>query len=112
MTSFDADCDVHGSRRVNCDVNSTNGSPGSGKESTSFRRFPVEIRNMIYSNIIATEGPTTNLIAALRPDFLLYNEILEVLFREHTFVFSEQNHKTIASLPEDIRKRVTKVDLK
>jgi len=111
MTTFDAYTCVCSSELLDRNAG-TDIATGSRKESTSFRKFPVEIRNLIYSNIIAAEGPNANAIAAFRPDVLLHAEILEVLFREHTFVISLQNCRAIASFPENVMRRVTKIDLK
>ncbi|KAF4634188.1 hypothetical protein G7Y89_g3917 [Cudoniella acicularis] len=68
------------------------------KNVLTLRKFPVEIRKIIYSDVIADSGLTTGLIAAARPDSLLYGEVLETLFKEHVFVLSVGNQKTFSSL--------------
>ncbi|TVY57173.1 hypothetical protein LCER1_G002585 [Lachnellula cervina] len=78
----------------------------------SLHALPVEIRQMIYFNAIAKEGLATNLIAALRPDSLLYGEVLETLFAEHPFVLEQRNQEAVRSMPKSITQRVAKLVLK
>jgi hypothetical protein len=75
----------------------------------SLRIFPVEIRKMIYSHVIASEGVTTGLIAALRKDALLYGEILETLFRDHSFVLGRENLGEWRITSEAVLRRITKI---
>jgi len=67
-------------------------------KAVSYREPPIDIRKMTYSNAIAVGGLTTNLIAVLRRDYLLYSEVLESLFAEHEVVFSDENRKAISSM--------------
>lgn len=108
-------CGVHGSELRNCEVVDLDVAAKGVTQFTgvmTFRKFPVEIRRMIYENVIANEGLATNLIAALRPDWLLYNEVLEVLFQENVFVLSAKNLQAVTDLPKTVPKRVTKLYLK
>jgi len=109
-------CGVHESELRNCEVVSPSvlltKSVIQVKDAMTFRGFPAEIRKMIYSRVIANGGLATNLFAALRPDSLLYDEVLETLFQEHMFVLSEKNQQAVATLPEKTRKRIATLELK
>lgn len=107
-------CGVHESKFHNCEVvgGVLTESVVESKNFLTLPKFPVEIRKIIYSNVIATEGLTTGLIAALRPDSLLYGEILETFFQEHTFVLSDENQGVFKSASKTILQRITKIDLK
>lgn len=66
---------------------------------------------MIYSHAIASEGVVTGLIAALRKDGLLYGEILETLFREHSFVFGRENLGEWRGTSQSVLRRITNIFL-
>jgi hypothetical protein len=107
-------CGVHESKIHNCKVVAgvLTESVIESKYFLTLRTLPVEIRRAIYSNVIANDGLTTSLIAALRPDSLLYGEILETLFQEHAFVLSGENQEVFKSVSKTILQRITKIDLK
>ncbi|TVY36332.1 hypothetical protein LOCC1_G007918 [Lachnellula occidentalis] len=113
LTSTLINCGVHASELRACEV-----TEGFLTESViqskpvSLHALPVEIRRICYSYAIANEGLASNLMAALRPDSLLYGEVLETLFAEHTFVLERQNHEAVRSMPKRTTQRVTKLCLK
>jgi hypothetical protein len=78
---------------------------------SNLRDFPVEIRKMIYKDVIASDGVSAGLIAALRSEPILYGEILETLFREHRFVLSKQNLDAFGNTALTTLQRVTKIAL-
>ena len=65
----------------------------SSPPQTTLRKFPREIRDMIYNLVLSDswDGTTHSFIAALRPDHLLYTEALRVFYRTNTFSFTKQN---------------------
>lgn len=75
--SFFRDCGVHKAKLQNCEVTGGFLTESVARWSVSLHKFPVEIRRMIYSSAIAIDGLATRFVAALRPDAVLYGEILE-----------------------------------
>jgi len=61
--------------------------------SAGLRAFPAEIRDMIYdfSNVLSWTGKTPALIVALRGDQGLYREVLELFYRNNTFILHRAN---------------------
>jgi hypothetical protein len=59
----------------------------------TLRKFPPEIRDMIYKLTLAGEwnGKTSTFIIALRGDSELYHEALKVFYETNTFAFTERN---------------------
>lgn len=56
-----------------------------------FRRFPVEIRVLIFLKAIDWKGTTPPLVIALRGDPQLYREALEQLYKNNWFTYSWKN---------------------
>jgi hypothetical protein len=59
----------------------------------TLRKFPPEIRDMIYKLTLAGEwnAKTPTFIIALRGDSELYHEALKVFYETNTFAFTERN---------------------
>jgi hypothetical protein len=106
-------CGVSESELRNCGVfgGVLTESVVESKTTSNLRVFPVEIRKMVYEDVIAGDGALAGLIAALRPDPLLYSEVLEILFREHTFVLSCENRDALGYTPLTVLRRITKIFL-
>ncbi|TVY43247.1 hypothetical protein LCER1_G009020, partial [Lachnellula cervina] len=106
-------CGIHDSKLHNCKtVGGVKDSVVETKNTMNFRRFPTEIRNMIFSSAIQMDGLSTGLIAALRPDSLLYSEVLEAFYREHVFVLSHENQEVFRSALQARLQGITKIYLK
>jgi hypothetical protein len=67
---------------------------------------------MIYEDVLEEDQAALGLMAAFRPDSLLYGEILEMCFRKHTFVLSGENLEALKSTPDAVKRRITKISLK
>ncbi|TVY83822.1 hypothetical protein LSUE1_G001328 [Lachnellula suecica] len=104
-------CGIHESKLHECEVvdGVLTESVIVSKSAMELRKFPSEIRKIIFSNIVATNGVKTSMIAALRPDLLLYGEILESLFQEHFFILSPHNQDDWISISPSVLKRLTKL---
>ncbi|TVY16833.1 hypothetical protein LARI1_G006509 [Lachnellula arida] len=106
-------CGVYESKLHNCEViGGIKNSVIESKNTLNFRRFPGEIRKMIFLNAIEIDGLTTGLIAALRPDSLLYSEVLETFYQEYIFVLSDENQEVFKSVSKTSLQRLTKIYLK
>ncbi|PQE05684.1 hypothetical protein CJF31_00004401 [Rutstroemia sp. NJR-2017a BVV2] len=104
-------CGLYKSKLYNCQV--TGGIKNSVQEHTlDLRQLPAEIRKMIFSSAMRIDGLSTGLIAALRPDSVLYNEVIESFYQEHTFILSDENWDAFKTMVETKRQRLTKIYLK
>ncbi|KAF8857733.1 hypothetical protein BDZ45DRAFT_674486 [Acephala macrosclerotiorum] len=104
-------CGLYESKLHNCEV--IGGIKDSVLEYTlDFRQLPAEIRKMIFSSAIKIDGLSTGLIAALRPDLLLYSEVLETFYKEHIFILSDENQEAFKSMSKTKLQRLTKICLK
>lgn len=105
-------CGIHDSKLHNCTVVDGLQTDSVISTITTFRAFPAEIRKMIYEEILENDEAALGLMAAFRPDSLLYGEILELCFQRVTFVLSSKNLKALKSTPDFVRRRITKIKLK
>ncbi|KUJ16858.1 uncharacterized protein LY89DRAFT_684885 [Mollisia scopiformis] len=106
-----SNCGIYKSKFGNCKV--IEGIQESTLEYTlEFRQLPPEIRKMVFSYAIKMDGLSTGLIAALRPDPLLYAEVLETFYKEHIFVLSDENQAAFQSMSKIKLQRVTQICLK
>jgi hypothetical protein len=104
------DCGIYKSKLGNCEV--IGGIKESIREYTlGFRQLPTEIRRIIFS-IAIKMGLSTSLIAALRPDPLLYAEVLETFYKKHVFILSDENQAAFKSMSKAKLHRVSKICLK
>jgi hypothetical protein len=105
---------IHESQLHDCEVigGVLTESVTQSKTGLSLRRLPVEIRKAIYSDVTETEGLATGLIAALRPDYLLYGEVLETFFQKHTFVLSKDSQEALKATSTMNLQRITKIALR
>ncbi|PQE04598.1 hypothetical protein CJF30_00004391 [Rutstroemia sp. NJR-2017a BBW] len=104
-------CGLYKSKLHNCEA--VGGIKDSVQEYTlDFRQLPAEIRKMIFSSAMRINGISTDLIAALRPDPVLYNEVLESFYEENTFILSDANQDAFRAKTKTKLERLTKIYLK
>jgi hypothetical protein len=74
-----------------------------------FRKFPPEVREIIFDEAIEWDGKTPALIVALRGDPVLYFEALEVLSKSNVFIMSKKNEETRRSMPSSVYKNIQRL---
>jgi uncharacterized protein YjbI with pentapeptide repeats len=92
------DCDFEKSKMSGCNI--TN-SP------LPLRKFPYEIRNMIFQLCLDSEdGKTPDLLAALRTDKILYPQAISLFHKSNFFVL---NNSTMSSCGRLTRKAISHI---
>jgi hypothetical protein len=74
-----------------------------------FNRIPLEIRAMVFSEVIEWKGKTPALIAALRGDPILYREALGVFRKTCTFTLHWDNEVTRKKMSQAAFQSIEKI---
>lgn len=77
----------------------------------SLRSLPLEVRLKIYHLALEWNGKTPGLLAALRPDRMLYLEALEVFVKQNTFTLSTKNLLTMCRMKLSAFQSIRKLSL-
>jgi uncharacterized protein YjbI with pentapeptide repeats len=77
----------------------------------AFRKFPTEVRQIIFREALEGMVYTSELIVALRGDPQLYFEILEVLGKTCFFKISPRNEESRKSMALDVYKNIQNLSL-
>jgi hypothetical protein len=80
------------------------------KNNSTLRRFPAEIRAMIFAYFMINKNQWT-IFDVLRPDPLLYDEALEVWYKEHRFKLSVRNYRCFAAASKTMAGRMSKLHI-
>jgi hypothetical protein len=78
----------------------------SSPKACLFRKFPPEIREIIFKEAIEWDGKMPNLIVALRGDPELYFEAHEVLCKSNVFIMSNRNEAGRKLMPSNVYKSI------
>jgi hypothetical protein len=95
---------------------SKNMSRKSSRKSSKFNICgpPSELRAITFrQDLLEWTGDnlTPNLIKALRPEPMLYQEVLDIFYSHRIYPISERNYGEVSSIPQAVLKRVLSVDL-
>jgi hypothetical protein len=76
-----------------------------GLDVVDLRKLPPELRACIFQHYIETERSpaghrTPPLIITLRPDSVLYNEILDIFYRISTLRLTAENERLMSRMSE------------
>ena len=97
-------CKVRDSTLHECDIKETSSDGlqvNVTKSPLAFRKFPTEIRVMIFARALIwsdERARAPSLIAAPRTDPKMYHEALEVLYSTFAFTLSQRNWKTVPQI--------------
>jgi hypothetical protein len=77
-----------------------------------FKKFPPEIREMIFALCLQWDGKTPELLAALRQNKELYPEALALFHKQKpTYVFSAKNNWTFGEMSDKAIASVKRVKI-
>lgn len=78
----------------------------------SFKTLPPEIREKIFGPCLDVWiGETPELLKALRPEPILYNQALDLFYRQNTFVLGKRNAWSMEGMSEETIKSLEKIEL-
>ena len=77
----------------------------------ALRRFPPEIRSLIFAHTAEYNGKTPNIIKALRGDEELYCEALELMYKVSTFWITTKNKYNISLMSEHVMSNVQRLHI-
>ncbi|KAH7418574.1 hypothetical protein BKA64DRAFT_203685 [Cadophora sp. MPI-SDFR-AT-0126] len=111
-------CDLQNAKCANSELHQCSGLSQTAMSACqvtfsplALRRFPPELRSLIFENIIEWTGKTPDLIKALRGDEELYCESLDVLCKVSTFGISCRNIQNVASMPAHAMENVRRLEI-
>jgi hypothetical protein len=73
----------------------------------NIRGLPSELRAIIFRQDLlewTKDNLTPNLVKALRPEPMLYQEVLELFYSHRICLISEKNYREVLSMPQVLKK--------
>jgi hypothetical protein len=106
-------CDIQDSNLSNCHLHQTKFTAGTlvyslvTKSPLAFRRFPPEVRALIFGNGVALELPV-----ALKTDPELYWEAAKFLDTGLPLIVSKHNEGFRKAIPRSLMEKVTRISIR
>lgn len=102
------DCKRPGVKVLKCEFQNTQMGP-MGPSPPGFSKLPVEIREMIFKEVLVCKGKTPPLLAAVRGNKELYDEALTISRKLKVVSIRSKNVESCMELPHGVRKNMKKI---